>query len=90
MPPQGRDCLQQARAFPWELLEGGTWLALAQGAGRPTVLGQGQYVVALITHHLQQSLQRDMHFRKREKKLEANHAFSTLPTTHERSLEPPT
>lgn len=51
MPPQSRHCLQWALAFPWKALKG--------GAVGPTVFGQGQYVVALVTHHLQQGLQGD-------------------------------
>lgn len=56
MLPGSRHCLQQVLAPHWKALEGGTGLTPAQDVGGSSVFGQGQDVVALITHHLQQSL----------------------------------
>lgn len=80
MSPQGRHRLQKPGALPWEALKGGPRLALAQGAGWPVALGQGQYVVALVTNHLQQGLQRDRPFRKKEKRPEATRPSRPCPS----------
>ena len=58
MLPGSWCCLQQALAPHREALEAGAGLAPAQDARGSMVFRQGQDVVALVTHHLQQSLKR--------------------------------
>lgn len=54
--PQNRYCIHNALALPQEVLERDIGLSLAQGTGWGLELGQCQYLVALVTYHLKQSL----------------------------------
>lgn len=53
---EGRYLLSLPGHWGGRCLQRAPWLAPAQDAGGPMALGQGQDVVALVAHHLQQSL----------------------------------
>ena len=88
MLPGSRHCLQQALAPHWKALEGGAGLAPAQDAGGSSVFRQGQDVVALITHHLKQSLKQTKISERRKsgvKPLPIAVTHEGTPTTLEQS-----
>jgi len=86
MLPGSRHCLQQALAPQWKALEAGARLAPAQDVGGFSVFGQGQDVVALITHHLQQCLKQINISERRKRGVKP----LTIAVTHEGSPGCPT